>query len=111
MVWRREVEVNTAKRAISFSLAEDDRYLLVERNTVAEIGASILVSLDRFFHEGDERRLAFLRRFIETYDVFLESLQGFSNFRLKGINRHGRDSYFSAGKTQEVQNVRAATRS
>ena len=70
-------------------LTEDDGHLFVEGDAVAEVWAAVLVGFDGFFHEGDERGFAFLGRFIEANNVFLERFKRFRNFRLKGVNGHG----------------------
>ena len=111
VIRRREIEIDSAKRSIGFSLAKDNRDLLIESNSMPEIGTSVLVGLNRLFHQRYEGGFAFLRCFIEANDVLLERLKRFSNFRLKGFNRHGGDSYFPRVKTQALQKVSAAIRS
>jgi hypothetical protein len=78
-----EIEVDAAEGAVGFGLAEDDGDLFVEGDAVTEIGAAILVGFDGFFHQGNEGSLAFLGGLIEADDILLESLEGFSNFRLE----------------------------
>jgi len=89
MVGRGEVEIDAAERAICFGLAQDDGDDFIQRDAVAEVWPAVLVSLDRLFHKGEKRAFAFLRRLIEAHDVLLERLEGFSDFRLKGLNGHG----------------------
>ena len=100
-----EVEVDAAEGAFGFGLAENDGDLFIEGDAVAEVGTAILVGFNRFFHQGDEGAFAFLGGFIEAHDELFKRLQGFSNFRLKGVNRHGGDSYFGIVKRQVYQRV------
>ena len=74
--------------AIRFRLAQDDGDLFIESDTVTKVGSTILISLDRFFHERNERALAFLGRFIQADDVPVVGLHGFCNLRLERFNRH-----------------------
>lgn len=92
MVRRREVKVDPAKGLVALGLTEDDRNLFIQRDSMTKIRAAILISLDRLFHQRHQRALAFLGRLVEAYDVLLECLHGFRDFRLKGVNRHGLDS-------------------
>ena len=74
MIRRGQIEVDSAEGPICFRLAEDDRDLFIEGDPVAQIGAAIVVSLDRFLHEGFERFLTFFRRFLEAHDeLFVRS--------------------------------------
>ena len=105
VIGRGEVEVDAAEGAFGFCLAENNGDLFVEGDAVAQVGAAILVGFDGFFHQGDEGAFAFLGGFIEAHDELFKRLQGFSNFRLKGLNRHAGDSYFGIVKRQVYQSV------
>lgn len=88
MVRGGEVEINPAQWAICFRLAQNDRHLFIEGNSVTQVGSAILVGLYRFLHQGYQGAFAFLRGLVEANDVLFECLQGFSDFRLKGLNGH-----------------------
>lgn len=51
VVGRMEVEIDPAKRPVSFRLAENDGHLFVQRDSMAEIWTTLVVRLDRFFHQ------------------------------------------------------------
>jgi hypothetical protein len=92
VIRRRKVEIDSAQRLVRFCLAQNDRNLLIQGDSVAQIRPAVLISLNRFFHQRYEGAFAFLRRFIEANDKLLIRFQGFSNFLLKGLNRHDEDS-------------------
>ena len=69
-----EVEVDAAKRTIVIGLAQDDRYMLIERESVAKMRPTLLVSVDGFFHQRLQRALAIVGNLVEAYDELVVSL-------------------------------------
>ena len=83
-----EIEIDSAKRAFVFRLAEDDGHLLVESDAMTQVRTAVVVGLDRFLHQGVQRRLAIFGCLTETHNKSLESPDGFINFRFEQVSCH-----------------------
>ena len=66
VIRRGQIEVNSTKRALVFSLTEYDGDLFVEGDPVAQVGATVFVSLDCLLDQGNQRCFTLLRRLIQA---------------------------------------------
>jgi len=48
LVWRVEVEINSAERTVTVGLAEDDGQLTIERDAVTQMRAAVQISFIAF---------------------------------------------------------------
>ena len=87
LVWRVEVEINSAERTVTVGLAEDDGQLTVERDAMAQMRAAVQIGFYRFLHQPNHRLLAFVRGFVDADDVLLVKLQRFDHLRLEHLDR------------------------
>ena len=83
-----QIEIYPAQRTLILRLAENNRHLPVQRDPVPQMGPAILVGLDRFLHQRPQRRLAFLRRFVDAHDKLVVGLYRIRDFVFEGVDRH-----------------------
>ena len=83
-----EIEIDSAQGTLVISLTKDNRDLLVQRNAVSQMGATVLVRFDGFFYQRFQGGLAFFRSFIQAYDEFIVGLHGISDFLFESLGFH-----------------------
>lgn len=88
LIRRMQIEINPAQGTVILRLAENDRYLPVQRDPVPQMRPAVLVRLDRFLHQRPQRRLAFLRSFVDAHDKLVVDLYRIRDFVFEGVDRH-----------------------
>ena len=88
MVRGVQIEINPAKWPRAIILAQDNRDLPIQGDTVAKLGTATFVSFDRFIQQGNQRGLELLGSFVDAYDIFVVGLHSLGNFLAKGFYSH-----------------------
>src|SRR5258705_9014631 len=83
-----EVEIDTAQGPGRIALAEDNGYVFVQGNAMAELGSTAFISLYGLGQQGNQRSLEFVRGFINANDVFIVHSHGFGQFLPERFNSH-----------------------
>jgi hypothetical protein len=87
-----QIEVDPAKGTRIIALAKNDGDVLVQRDSMAQLGAAAFVSLNGFVHQRDERRLEFFGGLVDTDNVSLVRLERVRYLSLEGFDRHASHS-------------------
>src|SRR6266576_4670565 len=83
-----EIEIDAAKWTGTIVLAENDRDLLVQGNSVTQLGSAVFVRFDGLVEQREQRGGEFFGRFIDANDVFFVNLYGFGNLWAKCFDSH-----------------------
>ena len=83
-----EVEIDAAKRARLIVLTQDDGHVLIESNSVTELGTSAFVGLDGLVEQRDQSSLKFLGGFVQADDVLVIGLHRFGEFLAERFDCH-----------------------
>ena len=83
-----EIEIDAAKRTRTIVLAENNRDLLVQGNSMTQLGSAIFVRFDGLIEQREQGGGEFFWRFIDADDVFLVNLYGFGNLWAKCFDSH-----------------------